>query len=331
MKIASEAFEITILGIIMEYLLILVYDKYDRQEYLKSGGKSNMNQKKQQVRNVIFLLFGSLIYGIGTHCFVMPANIAPGGAVGLALIVNYLSHLPVGILTILLNVPLLILAWFILSRRFVITTGISCIFCSLILDFAIAPRFPVYEGDRLMCSLFGGILVGIGMAFIFMSGSTTGGTDILGYILQKKKPHISIGKALLMVDGVILLLSIFVFENVEAGLFGLICLFAQTKVIDAIIYGNDIGSMVMIVTRYPDLITRGILEELERSATVLDAKGAYSGGNVKVLICSIRKNQFYKLKNIIYSVDPNAFIMVTETTEVFGEGFKEISGNGFIE
>lgn len=148
--------------------------------------------------------------------------------------------------------------------------------------------------------------------------------DYLGYILQKKKPHIPIGKALLMVDGVVLLLSVYAFQNVEAGLFGLISLFAQTSVIDMIIYGNDHGSMVTIVTSSPQEIMRGILEELERSATILNAKGAYSGSDRKVLLCSIRKNQFYKLKQIIYSADPGAFTMVTETTEVFGEGFKEI-------
>ena len=278
--------------------------------------------------NVFFLLLGSFIYGLGIHCFVMPANIAPGGAAGLALIVTYLFGLPVGILTILLNVPLLIMAWYILSKKFVIMTSISCVVCSLILDFGVAPFFPVYSGDRLLCSLFGGVIVGVGMALIFIAGFTTGGTDILGYIMQKKKPHISIGKALMMVDGVILLLSIYAFHNVEAGLLGLISLFAQTKVIDAMIYGSDTGNMVTVVTRNPDEISQGIIDQLERSATVLRGTGAYSGEEKTVLLCTVRKNQFYKLKEIIYKADPYAFIMVTETTEVFGEGFKEISDNG---
>ena len=285
-----------------------------------------MNGKigRKSVQSVILLLFGSLVYSIGIHCFVTPANIAPGGAAGLALIINYLTQLPVGILTMLLNVPLLALAWFILSKKFVITTGIACVICSVILDFVVAPVFPVYMGDRLLSSLFGGVVVGIGMAMIFMSGCTTGGTDILGYILQKKKPHISIGKALLMVDGVILLLSIYAFQNVEAGLFGLISLFAQTKVIDAMIYGSDVGSMVTIVTRYPKEISQGIIDVLERSATVLDGKGAYSGSEMKVLLCTVRKSEYYKLKEIVRHADPGAFMMVTETTEVLGEGFKEI-------
>lgn len=284
----------------------------------------NQTARKDYLKKSICLLAGAFVYGIGTHCFIVPANIAPGGAAGLALIINYISGMPVGLLTMVLNVPLLILAWFMLSRRFVFTTSIACAVSSVILDFVIAPVFPAYSGDRFLSSLFGGILAGVGMAFIFMTGATTGGTDILGYILQKKKPHIPIGKALLMVDGVVRLLSVYAFQNVEAGLFGLISLFAQTSVIDMIIYGNDRGSMVTIVTSSPQEIMRGILEELERSATILDAKGAYSGSDRKVLLCSIRKNQFYKLKQIIYSADPGAFTMVTETTEVFGEGFKEI-------
>jgi len=284
----------------------------------------NQNRGKKAVKELFCLLAGSLIYSIGIQCFVVPANIAPGGAAGLALIGNHLWGFPVGTLTILLNVPLLVLAWFILSRRFVITTGLACMVCSLILDFVVAPVFPAYSGDRLLCSLFGGVIVGIGMALIFISGCTTGGTDILGYIMQKKKPHISIGNALMIVDGGILLLSIYAFQNVEAGLFGLISLFAQTKVIDAIIYGSDIGRMVTVVTRFPEKISEGIIDQLERSATILNGNGAYSGEEVKVLLCTIRKNQFYKLKEIIYNADPGAFIMVTETSEVFGEGFKEI-------
>lgn len=176
-----------------------------------------------------------------------------------------------------------------------------------------------------MCSLFGGIIVGIGMAFVFLSGSTTGGSDILGYILQKKKPYMSIGRALMIVDGVVLVFSIFVFKNIESGLFGLIALYAQTRVIDGIIYGNDTGSMVTIVTGQPQAIADRIIQELERSATIMAGKGAYSQNDTQVLLCTVRKSQFSRLKEIIREADATAFVMVTETTDVFGEGFKEIN------
>ncbi|MEF9953903.1 MAG: YitT family protein [Clostridium sp.] len=276
-------------------------------------------------RDIMLLLAGSVISGIGIHSFIVPAKVAPGGASGLALMVKHLFGLPVGIVTLALNIPLLILAWFYLSRRFAVRTAIASILGSLILDAIIAPFFPVYAGDRLLCSLYGGVLMGIGMALIFMTGTTTGGSDILGYLLQKKKPHISIGRALMIVDGVVLVISIFAFGDIEAALFGLITLYAQTKVIDGVIYGGDVGSMATIVTSNPDAIAAKIIDELDRTATVVPAKGAYSKQDVSVLLCTVRKPQFGKLKKIVYEVDANAFLMVTETSEVFGLGFKDFA------
>lgn len=282
---------------------------------------------RDAVKDVLLQLFGAIIYSVGAQCFIVTANIAPGGAMGIALMANYLTGLPVGSLTLLVNLPLLIMAWLYLSHKFAVRTAITCGICSLILDMVIAPFCPVYAGDRLMSSLYGGIFVGVGMAFIFMAGSTTGGSDIAGYLLQKKRPHISIGRALLMIDGVVLALSIVVFGNVDAGLFGLICLFAQTKVIDGIIYGSDVGSNVSIVTSKPREIASRVIDELDRSATLLPGKGAYSGQDTTVVLCTVRKAEFGRLKRIIHETDETAFVMVTETTEVFGLGFKNISGD----
>lgn len=283
------------------------------------------NSMRGVLRDVSLLLIGSLIYGIGTYMFVVPANIAPGGASGIALMVNFVTGLPVGTLTLVLNVPLLVLAWFYLSRKFAVSTAITTAVCSFVLDFIVPLFVPVYTGDRLLCSLYGGVLVGAGMALIFIAGSTTGGTDILGYILQKKRPHMSIGRALMIVDGVILAVSIFVFGNIEAALFGLISLYVQTKVIDAIIYGGEVGSMATIITSNPDGITEKVISELDRTATLLPAKGAYSRKDTNVLLCTVRKSQFSLLKKIVYEADPNAFVMVTETSEVFGLGFKDFT------
>lgn len=148
---------------------------------------------KYSVKDFLYLILGAFIYSIGTHSFIETANIAPGGAVGVALMLNHVTNLPVGRLTLMVNVPLLILAWFHLSRAFALRTALACGICSVVLDYVIAPVFPVYMGDQLMGSLYGGILVGVGMAFIFLSGSTTGGSDVVGYLLQKKYPHVSIG------------------------------------------------------------------------------------------------------------------------------------------
>lgn len=284
--------------------------------------------KKQnfiQPKELLLLIVGAIIYSIGTQCFITPADIAPGGAMGIALMVHHLTNLPVGTLTLCVNIPLLILAWFYLSRRFAIRTAITCIICSVMVDFVVAPNLPMYEGDRLLSSLYGGVIIGIGMAFIFLAGSTTGGSDIAGYLVQKKWPHVSIGRLLLAIDGVILSTSTVVFGNIDAALFGLVCLYAQTKVIDTIIYGNDAGSQVTVVTRHAAEISEKIIQVLDRSATLLDAKGAYSGSATQVVLCTVRKSEFSLLKKMIHEIDKDAFVMVTETSQVFGLGFKDFA------
>lgn len=282
-------------------------------------------QFKQEGKNVILLLAGSLLYGIGTHAFVEPAQIAPGGAIGAALMVNHFVDIPIGMLTLAINIPLLALAWFYLSRRFAVTTAIATAVSSFVLDFLVAPICPVYGGERLLSCLYGGILVGAGMGLIFMAGMSTGGTDILGYVLQKKRPQMSIGRALMAVDGVVLVVSIFVFGNIDAALFGLINLFATTRVVDSVIYGGDASTMATVVTRKPKEIAEGIIAELDRSATIIDATGAYSGKDTSVLLCTVRKSQFQKLRRIVYEADPRAFLMAAEASEVLGDGFKALS------
>ena len=279
---------------------------------------------KEEGKNLILLVVGILIYDIGTHAFVEPAQVAPGGAIGVALLINHLTDLPIGMLTMATNIPLLILAWFYLSRRFAVTTAVTTALSSAVLDLAVAPVCPVYVGDRFLCSLYGGVVIGVGMALIFLAGTTTGGSDILGYLLQKKRPQMSIGRALLLVDGVVLVISIFVFGNVDAALFGLVTLFAQTKVIDSIIYGGEVSTMATVITKRPEEIAHRVIVDLDRSATLLKAQGAYSKEDTTMLLCTVRKSQFPRLKRIIYETDPDAFMMATETSEVLGFGFKEL-------
>lgn len=190
------------------------------------------------MKKCVFLLTGAIIYAVATHSFINPAHIAPGGAAGAAVLLNYMTGIPIGLLTILLNVPLLWLAWLYLSHRFAVLTAVTTIICSAVLDLLVTPFVPIYTGGRLLGSLYGGILLGIGMGFVFMAGTTTGGTDIVGFLLQKQKPDMSIGMALLIVDGVILIISILVFGNIESAAFGLLALYAQIKIIDGMVAGT---------------------------------------------------------------------------------------------
>lgn len=285
-------------------------------------------EKQLKIKNfcvdLIYDLVGSVLFAIGIVCFVNPANLAPGGMSGIAILLNYLWQLPIGLMSVLLNVPLLILSYMFLGRALTFKTIKSLVISSIMVDMVVTELVPVYVGDRMIGAVFGGILMGAGLAVIFLRGSTTGGTDIISFLVRKWYPHIPIGRLMMVVDCVILGVSIVVFGNMEAGLYGLVSLFCCSKVIDSIIYGLDKGSMVTVISEKNDEIAAQIMKELERGVTLLDGKGAYTGNRREVLICAVRKQQYGRLRAIVYENDPSAFMIVSETSEVLGEGFKAV-------
>ncbi|HIS47053.1 MAG TPA: YitT family protein [Candidatus Scybalocola faecigallinarum] len=271
-------------------------------------------------------VLGSLLFAIGIVSFTEPANIAPGGVSGIAIILNYLwDVLPIGGLSIAINVPLMILSFKYLGRRASVKTICSLIISSLMIDWIAAPFFPVYSGDRLLGAVFGGVFMGAGLALIFLRGSTTGGTEIVSNLMRLRWPHISMGRAILFVDCAVIAASIVVFGNLESGMYGIISLFCTTKVIDTIVYGFDQGNMVTVVSDQYEEISRRILEEIDRGVTLLHGKGAYTGQEKEVLICAVRKSEFSRLKSIVREVDHSAFVVTTEAGEIFGEGFKPVN------
>ena len=266
-------------------------------------------------------LVGSVLYAAGIVCFVNPANMAPGGMSGVAILLNYLWGLPIGTMTIVLNIPLLILSYIFLGKSLTWKTVKSLVISSLMVDLVMARYAPIYAGDRMIGGVFGGVLMGAGLAIIFLRGSTTGGTDIISFLVKKWYPHVPIGRMIMVVDCIIIGVSVLVFGNLESALYGLISLYCCSMVIDSIIYGLDKGSMVMVVSEKNDEI-----DELERGVTLLKGQGAYTGTDRDVLMCAVRKQQFARVRAIIYEKDPNAFVIVSETSEVLGEGFKQVSG-----
>ncbi len=288
-----------------------------------------MNKKlnvKGFCTDLAYDLVGSVLYAAGIVCFVNPANMAPGGMSGVAILLNYLWGLPIGTMTIVLNIPLLILSYIFLGKSLTWKTVKSLVISSLMVDLVMARYAPVYAGDRMIGGVFGGVLMGAGLAIIFLRGSTTGGTDIISFLVKKWYPHVPIGRMIMVVDCIIIGVSVLVFGNLESALYGLISLYCCSMVIDGIIYGLDKGSMVMVVSEKNDEIAAQIMDELERGVTLLKGQGAYTGTDRDVLMCAVRKQQFARVRAIIYEKDPNAFVIVSETSEVLGEGFKQVSG-----
>ncbi len=274
--------------------------------------------------DIIYDIVGSFFLAMGIHCFVEPANIAPGGVSGIAIMINFVTNLPIGILTFVINIPILILSYRYLGKSFTLKSTRTLIISTLILDFFVTPLFPIYEGDRLLGSVFGGILMGIGLAMVFLRGSTTAGGDILSYLLKLKFPFLPIGRALLVIDCIILVASMAVFRNIESGLFGLVSIYVCTKIIDSIIYGFERGSQVTIISKQVQAIKNRIMSEMDRGVTLLKGTGGYSNQDLEVMICVVRKYQFSQIKEIIKEIDPDAFVFMTETEEILGEGFKSI-------
>ncbi len=279
---------------------------------------------KEFALDLLYTVAGAAILAVGVSCFVGPAQIAPGGVSGLSILVNFLTDLPVGAVNLAFNIPLILLAWKFLGRRFTLRTLVTVLIQSVLMD-VITLWIPVYTGERIMAALFGGVASGVGLALVFMRGSTTGGTDIVSRLLQLRYRHLSIGRLLFSVDVVVLLLSVAVFRNIEAGLYGMIAIFASGKVLDNILYGLDTGKVLLVVSGKNQEIAARIMETLKRGVTFLHGSGAWSGTERQVLLCAVRAQQCYRVEEIVRGVDKEAFVIVLEATEIAGEGFRPIT------
>lgn len=276
---------------------------------------------KERGKDLIYDFAGAFLQALGVWCFIEPCRIAPGGVSGMALLVYYLTAVPVGIMTLVLNIPLLISSYLCLNRKMTWKTIQTVLIMSLVLDGLVTPLFPQYVGDKLLSSVFGGILAGVGMAMIFMRDSTTGGGDILAKLLQKRFPYMHTGYALMMTDAVVIAASVLVFGKLEAALYGMISMVATTQTIDALLYGMNKGAMVMIHSEKNREIAEEIMERLNRGTTLFKSVGGFSKKEGETLLCVIDRKQFYLVKEIAYAHDPRAFVVVSETKETYGEGF----------
>ena len=176
----------------------------------------------------------------------------------------------------------------------------------------------------MLGTIYGGVLLGTALGLIFSRGGTTGGTDIISYLLERRYPHIPIGQLMMMMDGIVIGISVFVFQDLEAALFAVITLFCQTKVINGLVYGRDKGTVVSIISKKSKEIKDAILQDLERGVTILKGQGAYSGEDRDMLYCVVRIQEFPAVKKLVYEIDEKAFLIVQEATKVHGEGFKKL-------
>lgn len=270
-----------------------------------------------------FYLLGSVLYGLSVNIFTAPNHIAPGGVTGVATLVNYLWGFPIGTMIILINIPLLLAAWKVLGRGFTIRTAIVTVASAVIID-ALAPFVKAFQGDTILVALFGGVLAGAGLGLIYMRGATTGGSEIVARLLERKLHHIPIGRLILLVDGVVVAASGFVYGNVENALYAMVLIFVSTSIMDALVYGGDSGKMLLVMTKKEQEVADEIMRVMKRGVTMLNATGAYTGGERRVLLVAVRRSEMYQLRTLVQDLDGAAFMIVVSTDEVLGEGFKKL-------
>lgn len=276
---------------------------------------------KTLIWDLLYDIAGSILYAAGIYTFAGNAGFAPGGVSGLALILNYLLGLPVGAVTLLFNIPLVIISYKAVGRQLLIKSAKTMVISSLFLD-VIFPYIPMYSGSRLMAAICSGVFMGAGMAIFYIRGSSSGGIDFLALTIKKKKPHMTMGVITLLIDLVVILLGWPVFGDIDAVLYGVASTGVSTIVIDKILYGMGAGTLAIIITGKGGEIAAKIGEHVRRGVTTIPASGGYTGMHRDVLLCACSKAEAYLVKNAVQETDGQAFLMFTETSEVFGEGFK---------
>ena len=277
-----------------------------------------------KIRNIIFILIGSAIFSFGIVNINIENHLAEGGFTGITLLLYFLFKFDPSYSNLILNIPIFFIGWRLLGRTTFLYTLIGTFSVSLFLW--IFQRYEVLnlhlnlQNDMTLAALFAGAFIGIGLGIIFKYGGTTGGVDIIARLA-----HIyvgwSMGKAMFMCDAVVIVVSILTYLSYREGMYTLVAVFIGAKVIDFMQEGAYAAKGATIISEKNDEIAAKILSEMERGATFLKAVGSYTKVERNVLYCVVAKNEIVKLKNIITSVDPHAFVAVSDVHDVVGEGF----------
>ena len=281
-----------------------------------------MNTKKDFkliAQNISFLVVGSILYAAGIALFLDPNQLAPGGVVGIAIIFNRIFSIPTGTIIFLINVPLMLLAWWKLGFKMIVSTMFVTVFSSALVD--VMAAFGAISNDLLLSAIFGNSLVAAGMALIFKEGATSGGTDIIVKLIKIKYRHASTGTLFFITDAIVVVSSIFVFQNFEVGMYAVLAMVVFTIVFDKLIYGADGAKMVHIMSDKKDIIAQRIMA-LEIGLTFVKGYGGFTKSEKDVILCVVKKPMLPKVQDIVKEEDPFAFIIVSSATEVLGEGYK---------
>lgn len=275
----------------------------------------------------LIIVVGSLIFAASFQFFLYPNSIVSGGVTGIAQIINRLTGLPVGVLSIIMNVPLFIIAWRHFGLDFIVSSFVAMTLFSVFVDVFAVLDIAVTD-DAMLASIIGGVIKGIGLGMIYYVGSTTGGIDIVVRLARRRYPHINFGTLMLVMDAVIVAAYALIFQIYDSAMYSLICMFVMSKVVDLVLYGLDNSSICYIISEHSEDIVKEItFGELHRGVTLLSGEGAYTHEKRPVVMCVIKRPQIAAIRRLVRTLDPNAFLIVTDAKNVFGKGFDSINDN----
>jgi len=273
---------------------------------------------------IVATIVGSAVFALGFSLFLQPNDLNAGGISGLAMVFVELTHMgSVGMLSILINLPLFILGGLKIGKKFFFGSLVGMTLSSVLIDFFLLIPFPAVE--PLMGALYGSVLCGLGLGVVFVSGTSTGGSDILVRLLKLRYRNVPIGQISLCFDALVVTMTGLVFHDVTKALYTGIAVFVCSQVIDAVVYRFDYSKVALIISSQYEQIAYEIGTKLDRGATFLHGEGSYSHTPTKVVLAAVKKQQIAELKELVTAIDPNAFIIVQEAHQVLGDGFSRYS------
>ena len=284
-----------------------------------------LNEKiniKKFISESLIEILGAAIMAFGISLFLLPSQLSSGGFSGIATIIYYIFKIPMGITILFLNVPVFIFSFFRLGKSFFVKSIIGTISLSTFID--LFDQLNPLTEDRFLACIYGGIIVGIGTALILKSNSSTGGSELISNIVKSYNPNANMGKVIMIIDITVVLVSVIVFRKVEIGLYSAIDIYIMGKVIDIIVEGVYFTKLIIIISDKNEEIEKEIGKNIERGATGLYGKGMYKRDNKLVLLCAVSRSDISKIKNVVRSIDSQAFMVITNSREVMGLGFKKI-------
>ena len=282
----------------------------------------NKKEKYLNIKETIGTIIATLIMAIGTSLFLLPNQLSSGGFAGIGTILYYFLKIPMGITMLILNIPFFLISKLRLGKEFFVKSLIGTISFSIFVD--ILDKIPPLTNDRFLACIYGGIIIGIGTAIILKNNSSTGGSDLISYLIKSYNPKLRVGTILVIIDTIIVLLNMIFFKEIEIGLYSTITIYIMGKIIDIIFEGIYWTKLLIIISDKNEEIAKKIGEEIKRGTTGIYGKGMYKEKNKLVLMCAATRIDIIKIKEIIKKIDEKAFVIIVNSREVVGKGFKNV-------